>query len=55
MDEKTLLAIIRRIDDAERRIMSRIMRLESFKSKVVGGAFVISGLISVCVEYLLKK
>lgn len=50
MDEKTLLAIVRRMDDMERRLMGRIDSLDAFRYKVVGGAVFVSGLISVLLE-----
>lgn len=54
MDDKTLLAIIRRIDDAERRLIARIDRLEEFKAKVIGGALVISAFVSLTFQILKK-
>lgn len=52
MDEKTLLALIRRMDDMERRIMARIDVLWDFRLKVLGGALVLSAIVSFVFESL---
>lgn len=37
MDEKHILAIIRRIDDLERRLIARIEVHDKFRAKLLGG------------------
>lgn len=52
MDEGTLLKILARIDRAEERLGERISKLEQFRAKVVGGALVVSGLVSVVFQMM---
>jgi len=52
MEDKTLLTIIRRMDEMERRLLTRIESLDAFRLKVIGGAMAVSGIISLAFELL---
>lgn len=54
MDEPTLLMIIRRMDEMERRIMAKIDVIDGFRLKVIGGAMVISFVVTTAFQLWRK-
>ena len=52
MDDRTLIAIVKRMDEMEERLMAKIEKLQNFKMMVVGGSMVLSFIATIALELL---